>query len=393
MKKLRRYVVASALGAFICLLDYLFIYPFLLKVSAQTPRPTPVVLQKTQVVNHDFLAAGQAVDIEGTVNGDVYAAGGTVLVNGVINGDILAAGGQVTIKGTATNIRVTGGQVLIDGRVNGNVGVAGGTVTLGSASSVAGGLVGVGGQMNLLGPIGRTVYVAGGQVIFENIVGSDVSAAVGSLTLTSTARVNGNLWYTSQAKGNLESGSHISGKVTYVPSPQNKKPSPVPVAVFAASKVLGSLYSLIFGFVAGLLLLSLMPVYTKRATDIIVAKTWMSLGLGILAWAVTPFAFVIFAITLIGIPFAILLIIAMVILSYIGRILATIVIGMWFFGRIGQRAGYLWVLLVGLIIYEIISLIPIVGGLFSLVVTFIGLGAVLILEKQYYSDLRAKNLI
>lgn len=46
-----------------------------LAAFAQNPKPTPqvVVLTKSQTVNHDYLAGGNTVDIEGTVNGDVYA--------------------------------------------------------------------------------------------------------------------------------------------------------------------------------------------------------------------------------------------------------------------------------------------------------------------------------
>ena len=47
-----------------------------------------------EVINRDYFAYGESVEISGTVNGDVYAVGGQVLVDGTINGDLLAAAGM-----------------------------------------------------------------------------------------------------------------------------------------------------------------------------------------------------------------------------------------------------------------------------------------------------------
>src|SRR5262245_39250872 len=73
-----------------------------------------VIVPAGQVINRDYFAFGEIVEISGTVNGDVYAAGAHVAVDGTVNGDLLAAGGTVAISGTvARDARVAGGQVTI----------------------------------------------------------------------------------------------------------------------------------------------------------------------------------------------------------------------------------------------------------------------------------------
>jgi len=362
---------------------------------AQTNQHPPVILPKTEVVNHDYLAAGQTVDIEGTVNGDVYAGGGSVFINGKVNGDILAAGGQVIIDGSAHNVRVVGGQVSMNGTISGNMSAVGGTVTVGSSAKIAGGLVGAGGQIILLGPIGKTVYASANQIRLQNTVGEQASLVGRGISIGPSATINGPLWYMSQNNLTLEKGAMINGKVTHAYPPQEQKtePNAAPFALFLGAKVLSSIYSLVLGLTVGILLIFLVPFYTKKALLLIQARPWLSLGIGILTWIITPILLVLLVLTIIGIPFAAIILIVVVIFTYIGKIYATLYLGEWILGLTSLKAHLVWGLVVGLIVVEIISWIPLIGGLFSLILTAIGLGAVMILEKRYYVDLRAKKII
>ena len=50
----------------------------------------------SQVVDGDYFAFGETVEISGTINGDLYASGGQVVIDGRVNGDVLVAGGRVS---------------------------------------------------------------------------------------------------------------------------------------------------------------------------------------------------------------------------------------------------------------------------------------------------------
>lgn len=365
-----------------------------LAVYAQSPTPyPPVVLPKTTIVNHDYFGVGPTVDMEGTVNGDAYLAGGTVLMNGTVNGDVLAAGGQVTINGTAHNIRIAGGQVIINGTVNGNVTVAGGNVTFTTGSHIAGSVVGAGGQMLMSSPITKTVNVAGGQITIANTVAGDVSVAAGQFILTPDAKLARTLWYQSQQPAQIENGAAVAGKITHTIPPQPERPA-APFAFFVGINLFASFAMFVIELVIGLLLISLLPNYTKRVVTFMRQKVWWALGMGILAWIITPFALLLLAVTLIGIPLAVVLLFFVFIASYVGRILAAVFFGNWLVRLTNRKQVNMFVaLLVGLIAVEIISWIPILGGLFAFVLTAIGFGAVLILERDYYIELRAKKVI
>lgn len=372
---------------------------FLPMVSfAQTPIPTPVVLSKGQTVNHDYFSAGNTVVINGTVNGDVYAAGGSVLIDGTVNGDVLAAGGQVTVRGTVVhNVRVAGGQIVLDGTVGGNVSTLGGNITTTGASKIVGSVAGAGGQYTFLGTVGKEVNVAAGQMSVENSIGSNVFFSGGQVTLTSAAKINGNLSYVSSQDAQIEQGAMIAGKASHSYPPQRQESQReyrgAPFAFFAGINLIFSFFEFLFSFIIGILLWALVPTYTKRATDLIRKSPWVSLGIGILAWVLIPFSMLLLGISLLGIPLIPVEIFGLLIFTYIGKIYISWSIGQWIGERVNQEFHPVINLLIGLVIFALISWIPILGWIFSILAAGIGFGAVLILEKRYYLELRTKKII
>lgn len=378
---------------------FLFFLFFPLSAFAAEPNQT-VVLPKNETVNHNYFATGSNVDIEGTVNGDVYAAGGSVLINGTVNGDVLAAGGQVTIRGTVQNVRVAGGQIVIDGKINGNVTSVGGNITTTSSSTIAGSLVGAGGQFSLSGPITKTVSLATGQATIGNSIGSDVWISGQTITFTPQAKVQGNVSYVSSQKATIGNGAVISGKLSQtIPTPQpsqQRERERAPGSVFAALAGLRiglAVASFLISLIVGLLLISLTPIYTGRVMEHLSKHPWHSFLVGFVTWILTPFIVIILLITLVGIPFAILLGILVAVFSYIGKIIASVVIGMWVVARFDKRKNIAVALLIGLLVVEIVGLIPFLGWVFTAVVSAVGFGAVLYMEKVYYTELRAKKII
>lgn len=150
------------------------------------------ILPAGRVINKDYFAYGERVEISGTVNGDVYAAGGQVLVDGVVNGDLLAAGGTVIISGKISqDARIAGGQVTINGEIARNLTVAGGNINLTNTAVVHGGVVAAGGTVVLAVPVGRDARVAAGNLTVSDTINGDLHAAAGKIRLTSKAAVGG----------------------------------------------------------------------------------------------------------------------------------------------------------------------------------------------------------
>ena len=346
----------------LCLLILFFSTGFLSPVLAQNtnPQQTTVTLAHDQIVNQDYFAAGNNVNLSGTVNGDAYLAGGNITIDGTVNGDLLAAGGNITITGKVTgSARVAGGQILFSGNVGRNLSAAGGNITLTENAILAGNLVS-----------------AGGTLIIENTVGKNVNAAIGNLILGSKAKVTKDLTYWSNNSAQTQQGAVVLGKTqqNMLTNANFKTPNPGEVTHRLAQ---ASLFFRVMSFISylliGLLLLRFLPGLTSNMAETIKAHLGESLGIGFVIFILTPFLFILLLITVVGLPAAFIYLLFFLLLSYLSIIFVSVALGQKILGRRGSSYPSL---LVGLLIYEILAfLFSIIGWLISLVFVMMGLGA------------------
>lgn len=319
-------------------------------------------LPQGTVINGPYFASGSTVTISGTVNGDVYAAGGNVIVDGLVNGDLLVAGGTITINGKVTqDVRAAGGTIIISGPVNGNLTVGAGEVTLTQNGSI----------------------------------GKSMVAGVGHLALQNKSRIGGNLYYASeQPAGNASRVAQ--GKIFYKHTQSQKKVAaakPEVRAWAAGAAVVFRLVNLIALFAIGALLLYAFPVFTKKTVDIAQHRIGASMGIGLLVLCIAPFLLLLLMFTLIGIPFALFGLMGYGLALYVSKIAIIIVMGQWVLQQTKTKAATSMALLIGLVVYYLLSFVPLIGWFIGFVFTLWGLGAFVIAKKQTYLEARKKNLI
>lgn len=352
-----------------------------------------VVLPKGEVVDHNYYASGNSITLSGTVNGDAYLAGGNIVVDGTVNGDLLVIGGIVDIRGTVTNdIRAVGGQVTSSGSVGRNISILSGSANLTDTASIAGSLTGAGSNFSIFAPIGKSVDVSATQVIIGSTIDDNVNINASQVTLTPSANIGGNFTYLSNNKAQIEEGAQIGGTTTQNFPPQ-KAPSPEPLAFLAGLSLVTKIISFIAALIFGLLMIRFVPVFTQNAVNTINESPWVSLGIGFVTVVLFPVVFIILLIILIGIPIALILLAVFLIFLYLAKIFASLWIGGKLLGMIGLEVSLGWALFIGLLIYVLLSLIPIIGWFITAVAVLIGFGALIIERRKGYLELRDKKLI
>lgn len=381
------------------------IIPFFIvsPVFAKGPRqPVHVVLSKTQVVNKDYFAVGDTVTISGTVNGDAYVAGGNVLVDGTINGDLLAAGGMVSIDGPVKhNIRVAGGTVIISSEVDGNITAAAGTLIINPGAKILGSLVVGAGNANLFAPVGKGATVGAGNLTVANKIGGDVVAGVGQLALQPNAMIAGSLTYWSKMPTSAATQTQVKGTTLYHQIAQSqKRPMQLAqegikgmMALFIGIGVAAVLAGLVITFLIGLIIMSLLPEFTKKTLSVIQDSPWKSLAIGFLSVIAVPVSGVILLLTIIGIPIGILTFMALGLLAYVAHIIGALFIGTWTLEHLHAQAAPVWRLLVGLILFAVVSVVPIIGPFVHVCITLIAMGALVTEKYTVYRQLRAKRML
>lgn len=348
-----------------------------------------ITLSENEIVDRDYFAAGDIVEVFGTINGDAYVAGGTVTFEGTVNGDILAAGGTVTINGDVSqDVRVAGGTVTINANIEGNVTVGGGTVEIAEEAVIGGSLVAGAGTLNVRAPIGKGAKLGSGNLYIANSIGGDVDAGAETIRVAPNANVEGDFNYWSENDAQISESASISGTtakhMTNIPSEEElqmmeKQTQKGLGQVFGAFKIIHILSYLVFG----LLLAKFFPIFTKKVTGELTKYPWSSLGWGFLALVSSPVIAVLLMVTVIGLPLGGILFMFWGLGLYAAKYFSMVFIGGKLFPKFSKNFNLYQSFAAGLIYYTLISFIPVLNFFSGVAFLLFGLGAVVLSLKSH----------
>ncbi len=317
----------------------------------------------------DLVVAGGGVLYPGdSVSGDVIIVGREVELRTGVGGDYLGAAGNQNIGGRIHgSIRAAGGEIHVSGTVDRNATIAGGSVTLDSTADISRNAYLVGGNVWVKGSVRGNILASAGNVTLNGAVGRDVEVRGDELHIGPHAVITGNLRYRVPAgKVHIDSAARISGTVTALP----------------ISRKWGLNHWLwILGFlVVGAVVVALIPRFTAEAAEIIPQRPIRS-GLVGLGWFIlVPLGIIIAAVTVIGIPLAVVTALLYGVVVY----LSTVPFAIWV-GRLllrarahGGRQGVLLNFLLGGILVLLVQTIPVIGPIATLIAACLGLGSIML---------------
>ncbi len=352
-----------------------------------------VVLSAGQEVQGDYFTFGPHVEISGTVHGDVYAAGGEVLMDGVVDGDLIVAGGEVRVSGEVTqDIRMAGGTVTLSGKVHRNATITGGDVHLTDSSHLKGSAVIGAGNLLLGGSIDGDVRVGAGNVTLSKAIGGDLAVAAPAIRLTSKASVGKNVIYWSDDEPSIDEGATVLGTVTQRPIPEVFKGEDAKRGL-VGMKLVGGMVSFVSTLLLGLLLLRIYPVFTSRVASKIQEQPWVVLGVGGVLLFGVPMLIVLCMVSVLGIPIGLMLGAMYVVTLYLGRVFVMLWLGQRLLRLVSDSSSATRAFVTGLVTYFILALVPLVGGLITVVTIVTGLGAILMTKKELVVRLREQQLV
>lgn len=262
------------------------------------------------------LAAGPASAADG--DDQIVITGGAVVLPGQTAGDVVALDGRVLIAGHATgDVVAVGGPVRITGRVDG-----------------------------------------------------DVAAVSDRATLAPTARVGGDLLYGDE-RPVVAPGARVEGSI----KDENWADTLSSPGWGLASGLAWWLAVSVSMLLVGVVLLLLAPRMLVAAERAARGHLWPAVGWGVLVAIALPLVAAIALVTLVGIPFGVALLLALVPLMLVAYMTFAWILGR----RIVKEPSSRWLaLLAGWGILRLLALIPVLGFLVGLVATVIGLGSLVV---------------
>ena len=282
-----------------------------------------------------------------------------------------------------------GGNLTFEpGTTTGDSVLFGGNATVQNGATIEGGLVLFGGNLSIVqgAKVTRDVVVFGGNAEIAGEVGRDLAITGGNVKLLPTAVVDGNV---NIAGGTLDrsDGAVVRGNVSQSSQPASpfRRGAPYIPGVFVNSELARG-FDIVRGIISALALAALgaltvvfAPGAVRRVTSTVQESFVPSLGVGCL----TPFVVLVLgialAITIIGIPVAILLAIAAAAAYMFGWIAIGFLAGERILDalRVRDFAPVLAVVL-GVLLLAILGQVPCIGGVISLLIGSLGLGAVVL---------------
>ncbi|MDP3997478.1 MAG: polymer-forming cytoskeletal protein [Candidatus Andersenbacteria bacterium] len=314
-------------------------------------------------VQDDAYIAGQRVTIDQPVKDDVFAAGNAVEISGSVGQDVYAAGSSVTVSGSVgDDVYAAGNTVRVESPEADDIFAAGNNVTLSQEVNASG-----------------DAYLAGSTVEISGTIDGAVKVAAPSLLVTASAVINGDLitYGEEKAKVQIDDGAIIRGEVKHVVTQHVSGAKEISQRLY----ILNWVRSVVTWFVFALVLLFLLPGLTRTVFETAKKQTLKSFGVGILWLLVAIPLSVLLLVTVVGIPLAIIAVLATIalVITAIGYI--AILVGEWVAVKLlKQEIGHnTWQhALMGAVIFATVRIVPLIGGLFVLIMMVLSLGALIL---------------
>lgn len=322
------------------------------------------------------LTAGDVVMLDEPVEGNAFAAGARVEVRERVDRSAFVSGGDVTVTGSiGRNLFAAGGDVRLEGRVEGKARAAGGKIRVAPEASIGGDASFAGGSIEVDGEVGKRLRAYGGTIVINGRVGGDVELAGEKIRIGPDARIGGRIEYRSGRDIVVDPQARVANGVTEMQRDRRW------LRRFGHGAAIAGGITISLGMVLlGALLILAMPRFSREAAATIRRKPWQSAGLGCIMLIGVPFAIIVLLITVIGIPLALLLVFGYVVLLLLGYLVGAIFVGDTVLERIGSaKLDSVWwralFMFLALIAIAIVKVVPLIGGLVVLLLFVAGIGA------------------
>jgi len=328
-------------------------------------------------IDDDIMLAISEGTVDGTVTGDVLVACRKFNVTGDIGGSFNCIAQYAIMRGLVErSTRILAQEITIDGRINGNLLAIGSTTDISYRSEIGQDLTVIGNQISINGTVGRNLMIRGDKVIISGKIDGAVDIKAKSISIVAPAEINGDIFYKSVNEIEIDEDAIIGGEIEW----EEIKPEEVEEG--------GILWGFRFImalclFVTGLILIPLTKKHVHSAARHIVKKPLMAIGIGFIAFCAMPVAVIFLAVIIVGIPASIILFCLYITFLYISKIYVAVALGGLIIKRLrSTEPGWIWSLLLGIIILTLLFTIPVIGMVIYAITVFAGLGGIILAIRE-----------
>ena len=345
-----------------------------------------VTLGSGSDVGGDLITAGRNVNVQTEIDGDLAVAGSNVNIAAPIQGYLMAAGSDVNINGAVGNdLWAAGANVNVNAPVADNARVAGGSVTLQPQAIVGRDAYLAGNSVEVHGKVERNLLVRAVEARLASEVGGSAQVRSGRLKLLPGAVIRGDLIAYGPTPPEISPGAQVLGRVEHHQE-----------GAVRGWSLMSSLWQWLFMFLALLILgaatIALSSWRTRRIAEKMARQPGYAMLAGLAGLILIPLICVLLAITVIGVPLAIVLFALYCVALLLSGVFVSYLVGGWLFTRLKKPETSPYArLAVGALVVAFFASLPLIGWIVQLLTLMIGLGALLLEWRDSWQRLPAES--
>ena len=334
-----------------------------------------------------FFAGSQISQAVDTV-GDTFMAGRSVKLHGATQGDLHVSGLDVSISADVVeDLYALGGTVIIRGAIAEDLSAAAFSLRTENSSVTQGNARLMGNSVTVEGPVAGALSVMGRDVILNAPIAGDVRILAQTLSFGPDAVVSGSLTYSLEEKMVVPGRVAAADRVVFekvsggrVWAEWQEVGKDMPALPTFMSMMFGFSISLLFFLALGALMLGFMPKRLSKMRRSIAEAPGQTLILGVIGLSILFGMIPIVALTLIGLPFVPIVLLAIVVVWTLGYALGAYSVAMRLWSGLGGAAepsniARLLVLAAAIILVALLNFIPFVGWVANYTLVLLGIGA------------------
>ena len=336
-----------------------------------------------------LVASAETIDIDGTVIGDVIALAERITIRGRVEGNVFAFSKSVLVTGVVDgSLHMGCDRCALEGGVERNLYGAAEDLLVAPSGRVGRDVYLFGDTVRMEGSSGRDLAAAGERVEIRGEVGRTVRTRSERLSVLDSARIGGDLMIEIRDEDDLEisPAATISGETTQ--QQVNDFHERQTNRWLDGGFYVRSLVFVASAFLVGLLLHAVFP-QLFGGTLVTAGEFGRCLGWGFVALVATPLVLVLLAVSVVGIPIAVLGIFLYLTLLFVSTIVVAALVGSAVTGNDPEAAhGFGMALLLGLVVVVVLMNLPFVGGLLRVLVGLAGMGLVITTAADLWQERR-----
>ena len=316
-----------------------------------------VAMDNMKNIRDDVYLLDSDVTLKDNVDGNVYIMAKDVeITSEEISGNVFICAEEINIRNTYIN----GSLFLVGEKIN--------VTAFASDAYIAGNKVTLGEETRIL----RDLRVAADKLEINGVISRNVFASAADIKMNNNTIVEGDFNYS--AKNEINISENVRGEVNFEELEENDKANSNKVIDY----IKGILTSIASSALIILFIIFVLPKFNQNISE---AKLLEAFGLGIGFLVVVPIITILLFMTIIGVMPAFLLIAIYIAMLAIGYTISAISIAGKIYKKINKEGNsklYIFLFtIITLIALNLISSIPVIGGIVSFVLTMIGDGIII----------------